>query len=324
MKNNLIFTNKLEDFYKIFLGTFLVFILVVFTDVMTSTLFVLITIYFLDGGHVYSTLLEVLGDPEEARKKYVWFVLLGSFFLNLAIHLFFNNYFFYFIFYFTIYHNMRQGLGVTFLYRIGEGSVRLIKWSYYFLILTPFILFHLRPPFFDGGPGAEIIKPIQLTHYFPVETLDSLYKWGLTLYFSASVLIILYLLFKRNIKGLLAMLFFAAVYAYSFLFSDNQMKCYALLIFSHAIPYFFLMEKRLAVTHPVNFIKRFSWLLLFIVFFLGGLIDYYQYDIVELFEPLESIAVALLATPLIAHFIYDAIIWKRGNARFKAFVDYSN
>lgn len=324
MKNNLIFTSKLEDFYKIFLGTFLVFFLVASTNVMSSTLFVLITIYFLDGGHVYSTLLEVLGDPEEARKKYVWFVLLGSFFLNLIIHLFFNNYFFYYIFYFTIYHNMRQGLGVTFLYRIGESSALLIKRSYYFLILTPFILFHLRPPVFDGGLGEAIIKPIQLRDFFPLETLDSLYRWGQALYFFGSALIILYLLFKRNMKGFLAMLFFAVVYAYSFIFSDNQMKSYALLIFSHAIPYFFLMEKRLAVTHRVNFVKRFAWPLLFIVFFLGGLIDYYQDDVIELFEPLESIAVALLAMPLIAHFIYDAIIWKRGNERFKIFVDHSN
>jgi hypothetical protein len=219
---------------------------------------------------------------------------------------------------------MRQGLGVTFLYRIGESSARLIKWSYYFLILSPFILFHLRPPVFDGGLGEAIIKPVMLSRFFPVETLDSLYSWGLSLYFLGSAFIILYLLFKKNMKGFLAMLFFAAVYAYSFIFSDNQMKSYALLIFSHAIPYFFLMEKRLAITHRVSFIKRFAWALLFIVFFLGGLVDYYQDDIVEMFEPLESIAIALLATPLIAHFIYDAIIWKRGNERFKAFVDHSN
>ena len=68
MKHSLIFNSKLEDFSKIFLATLVVFFFMLFTDVMTSTAFVLVTIYFLDGGHVYSTFLEVLGDPEEVRK----------------------------------------------------------------------------------------------------------------------------------------------------------------------------------------------------------------------------------------------------------------
>ena len=325
MKHSLIFTSKLEDFSKIFLATLAVFFFMMLTDVMTSTAFVLVTIYFLDGGHVYSTLLEVLGDPEEVRKKYVWIVLFASFLLNFFVHFFFTAYFFYYIFYFTIYHNMRQGLGVTFLYRLGEKrAISLVKWGYYFLTMVPFILFHMKPPMAEGKLGEAILMPFNLYEVFSAQSLETIYKTGVFIYVIGAVAIAGVLIYQKNIRGFLSMLFFTMVYAYAFLISDNEMKSYALLIFSHAIPYYFLMEKRLGITHKLNFMQKYAWLFLLVIFAVGGVLDYYQSDIVSLFEPLDSLAMALLTTPLISHFIYDAIIWKRGNTRFNAFVSYNN
>lgn len=320
MEKNQIFGHQIEDFAKIFLATFLVFIFMLMTDVMTSTVFVLVTVYFLDGGHVYSTLLEVLGDPEEVRKKYVWIVLLGSFFLNLFIHLFFTPYFFFYIFYFTVYHNMRQGLGVTFLYRLGEKrSAALVKWGYYFLTLVPFILFHLKPRLTGYKLDESILMPIDLFQFFPAASLELVFKSGVIVYVMGSLFLAGYLYWQKNARGLLSMLFFAIVYAYAFIISDSELKSYALLIFSHAIPYYFLMEKRLGLTHKISFMQRYAWLFLLAIFAIGGWIDYNQQEIVDSFEPLDSLAIALLTTPLISHFIYDAIIWKRGNERFKVF-----
>ncbi len=325
MKHSLIFTSKLEDFSKIFLATLAVFFFMMLTDVMTSTAFILVTIYFLDGGHVYSTLLEVLGDPEEVRKKYVWIVLFASFFLNFFVHFFFTDYFFYYIFYFTIYHNMRQGLGVTFLYRLGEKrAISLVKWGYYFLTMVPFILFHMKPPMAEGKLGEAILMPFNLYEVFSAQSLETAYRMGIFIYVIGAVAIAGVLIYQKNIRGFLSMLFFTMVYAYAFLISDNEMKSYALLIFSHAIPYYFLMEKRLGITHKLNFMQKYAWLFLLAIFTVGGVLDYYQSDIVSLFEPLDSLAMALLTTPLISHFIYDAIIWKRGNDRFNTFVSYNN
>ena len=325
MKHSLIFTSKLEDFSKIFLATFAVFFFMMLTDVMTSTAFILVTIYFLDGGHVYSTLLEVLGDPEEVRKKYVWIVLFASFFLNFFVHFFFTDYFFYYIFYFTIYHNMRQGLGVTFLYRLGEKrAISLVKWGYYFLTMVPFILFHMKPPMAEGKLGEAILMPFNLYEVFSAQSLETAYRMGIFIYVVGAVAIAGVLIYQKNIRGFLSMLFFTMVYAYAFLISNNEIKSYALLIFSHAIPYYFLMEKRLGITHKLNFMQKYAWLFLLAIFTVGGVLDYYQSDIVSLFEPLDSLAMALLTTPLISHFIYDAIIWKRGNTRFNAFVSYNN
>ncbi len=320
MERSQIFGNHFEDFAKIFLATFLVFIFMLMTNALTSTAFVLITVYFLDGGHVYSTLLEVLGDPEEVRKKYVWLVLIGSFFLNLVIHLFFGPYFFYYIFYFTVYHNMRQGLGVTFLYRLGEKrAVNVVKWGYYFLTMLPFILFHLRPRLQGIKLDESILMPVDLYQFFSAASLETAFKSGVVVYLIGAFCLAGYLYWQKNARGLLSMIFFAAVYSYAFIVSKNEMESYALLIFSHAIPYYFLMEKRLGLTHKVNFMQRYAWIFLLIIFAIGGWIDYNQQEIVGFFEPLDSLAMALLTTPLIAHFIYDAIIWKRGNERFKIF-----
>ena len=130
----MIFQSAKEDFFKIFFATLLVFILSFNSKFLSSSIVIFITAYLLDGGHVYSTFLEVYADPSELRKAYVWKVTLLSLFLNLAVLLFLPNYFFYYIFYFTVFHNMRQGLGVTFLYKKGEKAGMLFyKYSYYFL-----------------------------------------------------------------------------------------------------------------------------------------------------------------------------------------------
>ena len=99
VKDQFIFGSYREDFFKIFFATLIVFLLSFEAHFLSSTIVVLATVFLLDGGHVYSTLLEVYADPEELRKSYVWVVTIGSFFLNFLILYFFSNLFFYYIFY---------------------------------------------------------------------------------------------------------------------------------------------------------------------------------------------------------------------------------
>lgn len=321
MQNKLIFQDRAEDFVKIFLSTILVFFLIQLPGFISTPFFILLTVYFLDGGHVYSTLLEVLFDSTENKKKYVAIVLLGTFFLNFFIHFFFESLFFYYIFYFTIFHNMRQGLGITFLYRAGNSpSPSLIKAFYYFLTLVPFFIFHLKDPILGSQLSSEILMPFYLGSY--LKNLLPQFSLNILTYFYAcsSVLIFTYLQLTKNNKGALAMFFFGVIYAYAFIFSSDYLKSYVLLIFSHAIPYFFLMEKRVKLTHQTTYIRKFAWVFLLLLFAFGGAIDYFQDDVIDYFLPFKSLTLALLTTPLISHFIFDAIIWKRGNARFKSFM----
>ena len=64
-----------------------------------SQFFLLLTIFFLDGGHVYSTYLESLADPNEFKNSLVWKLLISAFLLNLLVHYFITEYFFTYIFF---------------------------------------------------------------------------------------------------------------------------------------------------------------------------------------------------------------------------------
>jgi hypothetical protein len=316
----LIFKNPLEDFAKIFLPTLLVFVIFYFPQIYTSTFAIMATIYLFDGGHVYSTMLEQYADPIERKKAYVWQLTLLAFAMNFVVAFFYESYFFTYIFYFTVFHNMRQGLGVTFLYRRGVPMMsKFVKYSYYFLTMVPFVLFHLkeRP---ENKMGEAIIQPLNLGQSHHWEALLPFYHYGLLFFIAGVVLIYATLLWKKQTRGLLAMGFFALVYTFAFIISKNEFQSYMVLIFSHAIPYFWLMEKRLVNTHSSGSMKKFAVIFLFLIFLTGGMIDYSHKYLLDFFDDINLLVLAILYTPLISHFLFDGVIWTRDNERFQVFL----
>lgn len=321
LSKSLVFKSQKEDFFKIFFFTFLVFVISFNPVFLSSTLVILATVYLLDGGHVYSTLLEVYADPEEIRKGYVWVVTFLSLVLNLLVLIFLPNYFFYYIFYFTVFHNMRQGLGVTFLYRKGiKGYAQFYKYSYYFLTVVPFLLFHFRVRDSKVKLGDAIIKSFDLSAFYSSEILAKYFQFGVIFFGIGGALILAYIYFKKQFQGLFSLIFFSFVYVFAFLISKNEFQSYIILIVSHAVPYYFLMEKRLVNTHRYNVIKKFAYMFLFFSFLAGGTLDYFHDSIIEYFDDADVLIRAILTTPLIAHFIFDGLIWRRGNERFKVFL----
>lgn len=316
----LIFKNPLEDFAKIFLPTLLVFVLFLFPEIYRSTFVIMATIYLLDGGHVYSTMLEQYFDPVERNKPYVWQLTLLAFAMNFVVAFFYEAYFFTYIFYFTVFHNMRQGLGVTFLYRRGKAAMaKFVKYSYYFLTMVPFFLFHLRErP--ENKMGEAIIKPLDFGQSKYWAALEPFYHYGLMFFIIGVVVIYGTLLLKKQTKGLLAMGFFALVYTFAFILSKNEFQSYMVLIFSHAIPYFWLMEKRLVKTHSSGSMKKFAVIFLCLIFLIGGLIDYSHRDLLDYFDDINLLVLSILYVPLISHFLFDGVIWTRDNERFQVFL----
>lgn len=321
LNEQVIFKSRTEDFFKIFAVSIIAFLLSFHSGFLTSPLVILTTVYLLDGGHVYSTLLEVYADPVELKKGYVWIVTISSFLLTLAVLALLPDYFFYYIFYFTVFHNMRQGLGVTFLYKQGEKTGQLFyKYSYYFLTVMPFILFHFRKREMSGQLSESIIRSIDFFQFFPEKNITTMYHYGLVFYALGLFFILLAVYRTKNFRGFLSMTFFSFVYVFAFIFSRNEFQSYILLIFSHAIPYFFLMEKRIAKTHSLAAVKKYSLYFVILIFVLGAGFDYRRAAIIDYFFEVDILIRALVVTPLIAHFIFDAILWKRGNERFKAFL----
>ncbi len=322
MEHSLIFHSKTEDLLKIFACTLLAFLLSFNQKFLTSPWTIIAVTYLLDSGHVYSTMLEVYADPQELRKPYVWWVTLGALLLNSLILYIIPEVFFYYIFYFTVFHNMRQGLGVTLLYKKGEPEgVHFYKYSYYFLTLMPFILFHLKPMNPSAKLGVAIIKSIDMSWLLNPEKMNYFYQVGICAFSLGVVFILGKIVLKKWYQGLLSLIFFFGVYLFAFVISKSELQSYLLLITSHAIPYFFLMEKRVKRTHSISFIKKHAGFFLILFFIFGGVLDFSQKVFIHYFSDVEEMARALVATPLIAHFIFDGIIWKRGNERYGAFLD---
>lgn len=316
----LIFKSPWEDFFKIFLPTLAIFPLFFFPEFYTSPLLARMTMYFLDGGHVYSTMLEQYFDPIERRKPYVWQLTILAFVMNLVVAILYEEYFFTYIFYFTVFHNMRQGLGVTFLYRKGERAFAgFIKNSYYFVTLVPFLLFHIKDrPLIQMGEA--IIKPLNLGQGHHLHALMAYYNYGLFFFIAGVIGIYSYLLLKKQTKGLFAMGFYALVYTFAFVISQNEFQSYLVLIFSHAIPYFWLMEKRLVTSHSSGSMKKFAVIFLFLIFLVGGLIDSSHQHLLNFFDDISLLLLSLLYVPLIVHFLFDGVIWTRDNERFQIFL----
>jgi len=53
---------------------------------------------------------------------------------------------------------------------------------------------------------------------------------------------------------------------------------------------------------------------------IGGLIDYNHQNLLDLFDSVNLLVLSLLYVPLIAHFLFDGVIWTRENERFQLFL----
>lgn len=320
-----IFDSPIEDFFKIFFPTILIFAMSFYQPFLAAPITMLFVAYVLDAGHVYSTMLEVYMDPIEVKKSYIWQTTLLAFAINFVILYFLNEAFFYYIFYFTIFHNLRQGLGVTFLYRKGQKSLQaLYKYGYYLITVGPLILFHFRLRPDEGRVSGAILKSIDLFSIFNHHALQIIFNVGLGIYLLLTLVTIILFIVKKNTQGLLSFIFFGIVYAFAFLISKSETQSYFVLILSHTVPYYFLMQKRVKKTHSSGSIRKHAYLIIAGLFILGGYLDYYQYVIVDFLDDIDILVRALLVTPLIAHFLFDGIIWKHNNERFRAFVSTAN
>jgi hypothetical protein len=315
-----LFDSDAEDFFKIIFATICFFILSLNSHFLSSEWTIFVIVYVLDAGHVYSTFAEVLADPDESKKSYVFKTLALSFFINYIILTFQQKYFFYFIFYFTIFHNLRQGLGLMLLYKMKDQFQRVFyKTSYYFLTIMPFIIFHFRNRNAQSLLEQSVLKPIDMGGFLLMDTVKLIYALGLGAYLLVCVVILTGFVFQKQFKALKMALFFSIVYGYAFVFSQNEFQSYMLLVVSHAVPYYFLMQRRIRMTHSISFFRKNPSLVLALIFIIGGLFEYNHDAIYKLTGNFEKILMALLTTPLIAHFIFDSLIWKKTNKRFQIF-----
>jgi hypothetical protein len=211
---------------------------------------------------------------------------------------------------------MRQGLGFVFLHQEKVPiNPKNLKYIYYYLTMMPFIIFH-----FSERQSLRLneflLRRIDLFQIMNSQLIEGL-RFYLTCLYIISIIVIFIYIWKIKLEAKTSLVFFTLVYITAFLILKNEMYAYATLIFSHGIPYFFLMKKRIELTHSIQLVKKYAGLFLLIFVAMGAYVDFIEEDITG-FENLwiNNIAIALFFTPLIGHFLIDGFIWKKGHPKF--------
>lgn len=305
-----------EDFVKICLITIAVPVAYfIFGSSPTFLLWLFLFTVFVDAGHVYSTYAETLWDSSERRKTENMKMIAWAFVLNYSVFVFAENLFLYYIFYFTVYHNMRQGLGVSLLYK--AENVPAFKRTYYAITLIPFVIFHFLESKNDHqGTSFRLDEGIVKAFNFHGSVPDTVINAAIIAYFIFFAAVTIKAATSQNRRGALSAMFFGLVYSWGFIFSKDPILSYAVLVISHAMPYLFLMERRILMTHSSPFARRHSYIVVIAFFVLGGMMQ--QLDEMNLFGNGGKYLIPLFFTPVIGHFLLDSIMWTKDNEKMRA------
>jgi hypothetical protein len=314
-----VLNSPVDDFIKMFLPTLLLAISFLFFDSSRSEVLLFLAFYFIDAGHIYSSFLELIFDKNEFKKKQMILISLFAISLNLFATYALPGNFFVYLFYFTIFHNLRQGLGVFLIYFEGSNRDREIqRYLYYFGTIIPVFIFHFKGMYL-GSDATYTLRPFDLLPYFSRDYLQLIFSVLSKIYFVAYFGILIYLIKKKQ-AAFFSFLFFTAIYSVSFLLFDNVIWAMLLLVFSHGIPYYFLFNKRIKLTHSSINVRKFSAFFVFLFFVIGAIFELTQEDVSGIFPPhISNIIAAIIFYPMTVHYIFDSFIWKKGNERYEIF-----
>lgn len=327
MKANHILDTKYEDFFKIFFPSLIIIPLILFSGFEGVAWSLIVCLSVLDIGHVFSSGVEPLFDKDVRKEKITLkLVLIGFIIASLIVLLFPENVHRIF-FYSIIFHNIRQGMGITLLYyKKGEKkniSASFLKNTFYFFTVTPLLLFHLRRIFSDFGVLETIYYVLPLEDYLSLSERDvNEYLYFSYIIFFLAFALTLFFLFRRlSFKTVGSFLFFTGIYIYSYLLTENLLYSSLLLMSSHAIPYLFLIEKRVSNHSETKNLVKYSYVSIFFCVFLGFLYYTFFYKSIGEYSEMSSWTKFFVILPSYIHYSFDGYIWTQKNSRFKEFVN---
>jgi hypothetical protein len=273
-----------------------------------------------DSGHVYSTFLRTHFNQEERKSTLKYWTYPGAVFLSLfAWYVLRLPYFWSFVVYFNVYHQIRQFYGITRWYEKLYG--RTSFWNHFFVYVLsagPFVIYHFRPDA-RGGYYTD-------TELFLLTPFTTLYPW-LTFIYILSVLAwvgyesALLMRYDRREPGrILSILTGGFIYAFAFFLGNDQAEVLVPLQVSHGIAYFRLLALSLKRVQPAVY-KTFPRALTIVIataVFFGGIeggiverfIDFDTNYTLSPANPFLAFIYALILTPQLCHFIFDARIWR--------------
>lgn len=317
-----------KDLLFLFLPGFLGFFLSAWISPASAAFlpYAFLTLAIVDSGHVYTTAWRTWLHPEErAASPRYWavplavFLLLGSWHFSGLPHLWA------FVVYATLFHHVRQFYGFSKWYQKLNGKYSCVSDAFlYLLSLAPIVLYHFRP-----GASAEYYSDADLF----LMPDASLFRTGLWLYGGILAGWITFELSEIYRNGFSANRFLsvftpAAVYGGSFLWMDRHDAILFPLLLSHGMAYFAVMEQTLRRTRPRLFpgpTRALLAILATAILFGAGehFLDLALFASDDAYAPapgefLRALFVGAYLTPLLSHYLFDAVIWRGHHREAKA------
>ena len=285
----------------------------------------LIILLTIDSSHIYSTFWRTIFNKDE-RNRSKWMYIYSPIIIFITFFILFLlkfPYFWNFIIYLTVYHQIKQGVGIYKWYQKNNKDYSKIPSILYYLItLFSFMAFHFRNP------------PIKINFYSSSDLF--LYPNDILYFLSIFLLIITIIYFlineitnffknKRNLNTFVHSLFFLGVQVYCFLFGQNMFEVILPQLIYHAVSY--QASVSIAITKTNHYWKSKILLFLFLSLLIGfsaNRIEEYL-DVSVNGDVFNSFLLALYMIPTLCHHLWDAFIWKRSHPEWeKVFFDVDN
>jgi hypothetical protein len=314
---NWIFGNYKKDFLWLHIpGIIAVVISQGFLPARTSfefLLFAFVAKGFLDSGHVYTTVWRTYFHKTERQRLALYIYLPWLLFFMFFCWVYFDLPLLgVTIIYVTLFHNVRQFLGISKWYqKLNSRYDRISNFFLYANCILPIVVYHFR-----HLPGrGDLYYSGEMAFFHPDFTLEA---WTTTIYFlniAAWIAFETISLCRREWNRLSSVALPTLIYGTSFMLTSNEAAVIFPLVVSHGTSYLALNSMALTRTQKARFSKSaFAVGTVAVTALIFGATEFLFDDYVgDGSTVLTALVSALFLAPLFCHYIFDAFLWKRSH-----------
>ena len=277
---------------------------------------IIVLLLTIDSSHIYSTFWRTIFDKKEFKRSpflykvsplIIGIILFLWFFLKIP-------YFWNFIIYLTVFHQIRQAIGLQKWYsKINKYYEKSSTNIMYLITIFSFLSFHFRTDnvLINFYSNNDIFSyPNSMIYYISI--------------FCVLLTLIYWILFEINnlikkkfyINKFLLMLFFISVQLWCFLYGSNMVEVILPQLVYHAVSYQASIVKsvqNIARNQNILFKKSFIIIIISLIIGLGA----NQLENFLNTNPngnlTSSILLAIYMIPTLCHHLWDAVIWKKSH-----------
>ena len=279
---------------------------------------ILSIVVIVDTSHIYSTFWRtIFVNKEFNRSKFLYiYTPLAFLAIFLILFIYFEiNFFWSILFYASIYHQIRQNIGISKWYsKINNIKLSQMNLNFlYLLTFFPVVLFHLRP--YNEIKNIYFYSPTDIL-FFSNEFLFNSFKIIYLVLVFIYIIHELYIFIKN--KGMSRILFnFSLILLHYLCFVEGNTLYEVLLppLFLHGLSYLIINYISYKRTNKTLFFKILDkpFLVILLPIIIGSIFFIIDEKIPEPEGIINSIVFSIYIIPIACHHFWDAFIWKKSH-----------